>query len=465
MVLAWRRQLAQATTLPGWLLLFLASLPVLVVYSLTLAPDLTQAYHSADGAELITAAVTLGIPHPPGYPTYIILGHVASRIPVGTLPLRFNLFSALAMGAAATIAIAAASHVPGSGAKNRAGGALAAGLTLAFLAPVWQQAVVTEVYGLNLVVVSLLILALLRQWPAPATGFLFGLSLTTHLTSLLLAPFVLGLAPRRQWPRLGAATLLGLAPLLILPILALHSSPVVWGEPQSPGGWWWLLSGQLYRPNLLALPAREAVARLWDWLWAAQLFVPAAALLAGLPTLRRSESWRSPRQAHLLAATSVLFLLTSLTYRTEDAIVLLLPGLLCAVLLLAPVLARVGPASLLLPALLLLLNFNRLDLSADRELRSLAEQLLSAAPQDAILLTEGDATTFSLWYLHEVEGQRPDILVVDRNLFGFEWYRHRLAARHRWLPRIATYDLNELGLLGRPLCYVRLEPGSAQTDC
>ena len=465
MLLSWRRLLAQDATLPGWLLPFLASLPTLLVYSLTLAPDLTWAYDSADGAELITAASTLGIPHPPGYPTFVLLGHAVSRIAVGPLPLRFNLFSALAMAAAVAMVAIAAWWIQGSGARNRAAGAAAAALTLGFLTPVWQQAIVTEVYALNLAVVALLILALLRQWPVPATGFLFGLSLTTHLTSLLLAPLSFGLTPRDQWPRLGAATVLGLAPLLILPILAGSGSPVVWGEPQHLGGWWWLVSGQLYRPNLLSIPAADAIARLWDWLWAAQIFIPATALLLGIPVLRRSESLRSSRAAALLRVTSALYLFASITYGTEDALVLLLPGLACSILLLAPVLARAGLASLLLPAALLLLNFNRLDLSADRLARSLGEPLLSAAPQDAILLTEGDATTFTLWYLHEVEGQRPDIVVIDRNLFGFEWYRRRLAARQSWLPEIATYDLDALALPGRPLCSVRLDRGKAEINC
>ncbi len=465
MLLAGRRRLAPDTLLPIWLLPILAALPVFIIYCLTLAPDLTWANHGADGAELITAAATLGVPHPPGYPTYVLLGHVVSRIPLGTLPLRFNLFSALAMAAAAATASVAARRLPATGTKYRTSGALAAALTLALLAPVWRQAIIAEVYALNLAVVALFIVALLRQWPVPAAGFLLGLSLTTHPTSLLLTPLALGLTPRRQWLRLGAAVLLGLAPLLLLPILAGQGSPVVWGEPRRLDGWWWLVTGALYRPNMLAVAAGDALARLWEWFWSAQLFVPSAMLLLDVPVLLQRASWRSRRQPALLAATGALFLVAAATYRTDDAVVLLLPALLCAVLLLAPLLARAGPASLLLPAALLLLNFNRLDLSADREARNLAEPLLSSAPLDAILLTEGDAATFTLWYLHEVEGQRPDIVVVDRNLFGFDWYRRRLAARHSWLPDIAKFDPGALMLPGRPLCAVQLDSGLAEMSC
>ena len=35
-----------------------------------------------DSAEYVTAAVALGIPHPPGYPLYTIIGHIFTRLPI-----------------------------------------------------------------------------------------------------------------------------------------------------------------------------------------------------------------------------------------------------------------------------------------------------------------------------------------------------------------------------------------------
>jgi hypothetical protein len=49
-----------------------AGLLVLAIYLPTVPRDLTWLAHSGDGGELITAAVTLGVPHPPGYPTAFI---------------------------------------------------------------------------------------------------------------------------------------------------------------------------------------------------------------------------------------------------------------------------------------------------------------------------------------------------------------------------------------------------------
>ncbi|MCB0097459.1 MAG: DUF2723 domain-containing protein, partial [Caldilineaceae bacterium] len=43
------------------------------LYVATMAPGLTWANQGADGGELIAAARTNGVPHPPGYPLYILL--------------------------------------------------------------------------------------------------------------------------------------------------------------------------------------------------------------------------------------------------------------------------------------------------------------------------------------------------------------------------------------------------------
>ena len=81
----------------------------LLIYLLTLAPDLTLSNFGSDGGELITAAVTLGIPHPPGYPTYVLMGKLFSLLPVGTIAWRFNFFSAVAAATAAGF-VSATSH-------------------------------------------------------------------------------------------------------------------------------------------------------------------------------------------------------------------------------------------------------------------------------------------------------------------------------------------------------------------
>src|ERR1700724_966195 len=58
-----------------------------VLYFLTAARDIVV----GDTPELITAAVTFGVAHPPGYPLFSMLGHLFSLLPFGSIPFRVNL--------------------------------------------------------------------------------------------------------------------------------------------------------------------------------------------------------------------------------------------------------------------------------------------------------------------------------------------------------------------------------------
>jgi hypothetical protein len=80
-------------------------------------------------------------------------------------------------------------------------------------------------------------------------------------------------------------------------------------------------------------------------------------------------------------------------------------------------------AILLLPLLLPLFFWKQLDISDDTDAMTWTNQVLKDAPPRAVLLTERDAHTFALWYTHDVLGQRPDIVVIDRDLWGLAPYR------------------------------------------
>src|SRR5512139_3479464 len=55
----------------------LGGLFALACYGATLPPGLTWANNGADGGDLLAAALTGGVPHPTGYPTYQILLRLA----------------------------------------------------------------------------------------------------------------------------------------------------------------------------------------------------------------------------------------------------------------------------------------------------------------------------------------------------------------------------------------------------
>ena len=66
-----------------------------IVYLVTMPSSITWRHDGADGGELATAAYRLGIPHPPGYPTYVLVGRLFTLLPWGDVAHRLSLMSAL----------------------------------------------------------------------------------------------------------------------------------------------------------------------------------------------------------------------------------------------------------------------------------------------------------------------------------------------------------------------------------
>jgi hypothetical protein len=164
----------------------------LLLYCWTLAPTVTL----TDSGELIVVAHGLGVAHPPGFPLWIILAHLASLVPFGNVAVRINfasaLFAALA-SAMLTLVVAelmiAASYLTGpkrrgkgaqrgkktppyaSGRKDEDSGvgrllvlapALGAGLLLGFSRTLWSYATIAEVYTLNTLLICVIFFLMLR---------------------------------------------------------------------------------------------------------------------------------------------------------------------------------------------------------------------------------------------------------------------------------------------------------------
>ena len=65
---------------PSYVAAGVTSFAVLVLYLITLAPSTAM----WDTSEYITAAYTLGIPHPPGNPFFVLIGRVFTLLPIAT---------------------------------------------------------------------------------------------------------------------------------------------------------------------------------------------------------------------------------------------------------------------------------------------------------------------------------------------------------------------------------------------
>ena len=234
-----------------------AALVILVgaLYAGTLAPTVLP-YGTPDTLDspMLQAEVSvLGVGHPTGYPTYMMLTHLFTYLPIGDPAFRLNLASAV-YGVAAVFVVYLVGLRLGRRAVAAAAGALAFGLSGTF----WSQAVITEVYTLEALLLALVILVLLvwrdtrKDRYLLLCTFLVGLSLTHHLTSVLLLPAVpafVFLTDRRVFSKAGPLLkglglfLLGLLPFLYLPIRAMMHAPLDEADPSTPWRFLLLVTG------------------------------------------------------------------------------------------------------------------------------------------------------------------------------------------------------------------------------
>ncbi|NUR34947.1 MAG: DUF2723 domain-containing protein, partial [Gemmatimonadaceae bacterium] len=226
-------------------------LVVLGLYALTLAPTTAM----WDASEYITAAYTLGIPHPPGNPLFVLLGRVATLlVPIGSIAVRVNLLAAASSAMAAAIWFLVAERVLAQWFELRwpriTGAALAA-LLSATAFTVWNQSVVNEkVYTVSLAFFAV-VSWLTVLWCDDPDGrradrllvliaYLIGLGYANHPAGFLVAPAVgvavLARRPRTllRWKLIVAALValvLGLTPFAVEPIRAAHHPALNEGEP------------------------------------------------------------------------------------------------------------------------------------------------------------------------------------------------------------------------------------------
>src|SRR4051794_845275 len=231
----------------------------LVVYCRTLYPAITW----GDSPELTAAAYQAGVPHPTGYPLYMLLSHSLLRLfPLGSVAYRMNLLSAICAAGAVALTYFLGWRI----ARSRLAGVTAA-LMLAFSATFWSQAVLAEVYAFEMLLITA-VLGVVIRWEESedrrwlwAAATLYGLCFTHHLMSVLLAPGLLFFAltsPRRsqflrELPRTLPLFLLPLLLYLYLPRAATRDPAMNWGDPRSWHNFLAHVTGREYQARMFDL--------------------------------------------------------------------------------------------------------------------------------------------------------------------------------------------------------------------
>ena len=247
--MAMRREPSPAQHAPSYGVAALAGLGVLALYLLTLAPTTAM----WDASEYITAAYTMGIPHPPGNPLFVLLGRVASLVPLGSVAVRINALAAVCSAASAALWFLVAERVLSAWWPVRWTRLVAATLAAVLGATaftVWNQSVVNEkVYTVSLLFFAVVSWLTVRWCDDPdgrradqllvLIAYLIGLGYTNHPAGFLVGPAVvvavLARRPRTvlRW-RLVLATAVALAvgitPFAVVPIRAAWHPVINEGE-------------------------------------------------------------------------------------------------------------------------------------------------------------------------------------------------------------------------------------------
>ena len=439
-----------------------------------------------DTGEFQSVPPVLGTAHPTGYPSYVILGWLATLAlaPAGEAALRMNLLAAVFLAVAACFVVVLVRQLTG-----RTAVAVGAGLLLALTPIPWRMGAFADPHTLHVALMAGLLVLLVgweqrRRAGAPrgdrwlvGAAALYGVMLGNHTLTILLAPgiaaYVVAVDPRifrrPRFVALCAGALLGttVAVYLELPIRAAMGAPLVYGHPDTWDGFWYVVLAEQFRGDLVD-PFGDLVRKGGD---VARIFGEQLGILAAaVPAAFLLTAVRRPRFALLTAtwlgvtcwfaasytnaaidryylgpvliavawlgvAAGILVEAVALSDgrrddRDEGDVVAAVdepgPGaadgeraadapswadprarLGASVLGLTLAAAMVLPAGLAAPA-----TSASIDLSGDTRAADWSSWVLETTEADAVVVSWWSFST-PLWYRTVVQGERPDLEVVD----------------------------------------------------
>jgi hypothetical protein len=417
---------------------------VLAVYLLTLSPTI----NSFDSAEFVTGAYTLGIVHAPGYPLYLLLGHLFISMLNISAPVAVNFMSAFFAAVCVSVVFLINFHLSKSNLWS-----LVSALMLAFSSLFWSKAVIAEVYSLNGLFVALLFLTFLYLKDSYSLKYqlafflVAGTGLTHHTSVVLILPwffaaFVISSIRRISVSGLVFSLLSFLAPLSLYCYFPIRSraNPLLdyirtyfdFVDLTTLQGVYWMVSGKMFQQEMWGRTFGEfyfqllkLLADLWLNFFGVGIILAVIALL-----------WyvRNKKLIGFVVLASVLSVLVFFSaYNVVDSREMTIPALI----LLAPFISVGGvlleknvtlPHHALINSKLLILvflivvtmvivNWGAIDRSNDRLAYQYAEAILETVEPNSLILTQWTAAT-PLEYMILVEGRRYDVEIFDRGLYS-----------------------------------------------
>ncbi|MBW2991934.1 DUF2723 domain-containing protein [Candidatus Woesearchaeota archaeon] len=212
----------------------------MTVYSFTLAPTI----YVGDSGEITAAAYLLGISHPTGFPSYMLLGKLFMTIfPFGSIAWRLNVFSAL-MASLTCVVLYYYLRLLKLNKILSFGSSLGFAFSLSF----WSQAVIQRVYTLNSLFFVSSLYFLTRWYLTKEKKNLYyvalfvGLGITNHTIMIVMGAvmflFILSVNWRvflnKKVLKYGTLIfILALSLYLYLPIRSSMDPAFDWGNPEN----------------------------------------------------------------------------------------------------------------------------------------------------------------------------------------------------------------------------------------
>ncbi len=468
-----------------------------IVYLLTLAPTVGF----IDSGELAAVAHTFGIAHPTGYPLYSIVAGLWSKLPIGDGIYRLNVLSALFCAAGAGVlvfvlhlmlGIAQKRPQPAKGKEAQKKGAKPArnadlpaqvrvtiavfgALAIAFSETYWATALTNEVYPLHILFVSLILLFFTKAMFASEPGsrsertawmlfaLMLGLSFSNHMTTILFAPaflvvfFIRNKFTPAAWKlilRAIPAFAAGLLPYLYLPLRAASHPFMNWGNPQTWEQFIRHVSGKQYQVWIFS--GTDATSRQFSYFFSS---FPAEFAYIGIILVAIGIVFAFIRNRRLGGMLALLFagcVLYSINYDIYDIDSYFLLAYVVAGIWAAFGLAWIAQrflnadvrytaaAAAVVVGVMIGAQWSAVSESDNYMVEDYTKNMFNSVEKNALVISyQWDYWVSAALYYQQVERLRPDVVVLDKELFRRSWYLTHIEKHYPAIYRASQREFRE----------------------
>jgi hypothetical protein len=393
--------------------------------------------------------------------------------------VQLNIFSALLTSVAAVIAFFVNIELLGSVKKEKNNSILIASafsaLVLAFSKTFWTQAVSIEVYSLHLLMISLILFLFVKAintndkkiWTLFV--FLVGLSFTNHLTTILLAPALLywffaefGFNKNsfKKILSLALPFVIGLSVYLYLPIRASQSPLLNWGNPQTVEKFWWHFSGKQFRVWMFS--SGEAATKQLNYFFenlpnefqfiiliisavgffvllfaSRRIFIFVVLLFVSCVLYAINYDIHDIDSYFLLAFISLAIFISFGIQKFFEGIESTLSKRIVAIIFSGLLLSQ------------LFVNYEKIDQRNNYLVEDYTNNILLNLPKNSIVLSyQWDYFVSASYYFQHIKHVRPDVVVLDKELFRRSWYFSQLGKMY---PALIKKSKPEIDLFQQEL--------------